>query len=745
MKWIPSFPNAAKTLIGLSMAASLVPEKVYANAPSKKEMPVRIQADRLINNQPAQTITAEGQVEIVQGKRILRAERVEYNLVDNTAFAEGNVVLLEPEGSVYFADKLTLKDNLREGEVGEFKALLQDGARLTAGKGRRENAGNDVILEEAAYTPCIPCESTEEDQKKQVEENNPAWELKAKKVRYNKEEKTIEYEDMWFEFYDVPLLYTPYFSHPDGTQNQKSGFLSPRLGFDTELGTNITTNYYFALDPHQDLTAGLMVPTKEIPVLLGEYRRRFKNAGIEFEGSVTKSDRIDREGERIVRKEDEFRGHLFGEGRFDINKNWRAGFDVETTTDEQYLREYNITSKDILESRMFLEWFEGRNYFISEAVAFQDVRIGETQTSQPEILPQFNMNLLGDPGSVLGGRPSLDLSFLNLFREGSEQDVNRLSADLGWKGQVVNPIGMVTSLETSMRGDIYSIRDREQAFTGSGRSNDSFEVRGFTNAQLITRYPLIKDLEQGHGLIEPLIGLTVAPDIAEKETIPNEDSQDVQLDATNLFNDSRFPGYDRIEDQSKITYGLNTGLYHHNGNYIEAFAGQSIRFDEDPGDFPAGSGLSDKNSDYVGRMTMFFDGIMNVDYNIQLASDNLQSQRHELDAGGNFWKFDYNTIYFFSRGIEKTAVNENREQLKVRFGYEVNDQWYLKTGFTRDFGEEPGLREAFYGFDFTNECKCWSVSAVFKRNLTDDATGESETEFLLSFGLKNLGAFGTAN
>ena len=39
--------------------------------------------------------------------------------------------------------------------------------------------------------------------------------------------KSITYEDVWLQIYDVPVVYFPKFFHPDPTVKRQSGFLMP--------------------------------------------------------------------------------------------------------------------------------------------------------------------------------------------------------------------------------------------------------------------------------------------------------------------------------------------------------------------------------------------------------------------------------------------------------------------------------------------------------------------------------------
>lgn len=711
---------------------------------------VDLLANEIIYDEANQLILAKGNVEIVQGKEVLRADTVRYDLTRDFAEAIGNVALLQENGDIHFAQRVEFQQKLKEGFVEELYSYISDGARFTASKGQQIESGNRIVMRNASYTPCIPCESDPDTPMREqlTTQRHPAWAIKADKVIHDKQEKQIIYRDARFNFYGVPLLYTPFFSHPDGSVTQKSGFLTPSFGFDSDLGANITSRYYWAIDKDKDTTFGVMIPTNEPPLFLAEYRQRFENAFISLEGSATSSDRIDEVSGVKVERDESFRGHLFGKGLWNINRHWRAGFDLERSSDDQFLREYNITGEDVLETEVYAERFEERDYFSVRSFGFQDRRIIAEDVDQPNIIPEITYSKMGAPGSILGGRVHVDASLLGLQREGEGQDLTRAVLQGTWRRQFIFPFGLVSDTRMLLRGDFYNVRDRDFAKIKPSENDHVTQGRGFAQWHNIFRMPFARNFDNGNVIIEPIAALTLAPDIDQREEdIPNEDSQDIELDINGLFNANRFSGEDRIEDKSRVTYGLNAGVYTDDGSRARIFIGQSSQFDDTDIIFPEGSGLSEKDSDVVGRLGIEYQHILDLNYNFQLDNDSLAAQRHEITAGLSILRFQTNNRYFFSKGLENTSVEKGREQLQNNTYLWLDNErrWLARSGFTMDFAENEGLRRAYLGLNYTNKCRCWNLSFTGIRNLTAEASGESSTEFLVQIGFKNLGAFGNTN
>ena len=698
-----------------------------------KDEPVDFKADNLEHDETGRIITATGNVELIQSGRILKADKVTYNLAADVVRAEGNVILSEPTGDTYFGESVELKDKMKEGFVVGLRGMLADGSRFTAKEGDRL-AGTRVSMREATYTPCEPCKA---DPSKP-----PIWQLVADEVIHHEDEHRISYKNARFELYGVPIAYTPYFSHPDGTVKRKSGLLSPTAGFDSQLGFNYRQDYYWDIAPDKDATIGVMAATDVAPALFGQYRQRFARAEVTGEGSVTYSDRTDRAGQRELVRRDEARGHFSGKARWDMNDKWRSGANVYVASDDQYLRQYNLSHKDVLENEVYAERFDGRDYAVGRMMAFQDVRVSQRQVEQPAVLPEVKAGFVGAPNETLGGRWKAEVSALGLYRNGSDQDVARGTAKVGWQRRFVHSSGLVSTVDMTTRGDVYNIQDRNPDDIAAGVDTGQGAVRTFSQAHLQSSYPLVSRFEGGQAVVEPLVALTGGVKTEDGGYIPNEDSQDFFIDSLKLFNPNRFPGYDRVEDNSRVTYGVRTGAYGDNGYKGEVFLGQSHRFDREGNPFPQGSGLSDQDSDYVGQITMDLGSYFDVDYRFQLDNQDMSSRRHELEARTNVGPVSLWSRYFYANGLRGTDLRNSREQMTSGGRIELTDEWAIQGAVRYDFGEDEGLRKASYGIDYTGQCI--TLSALAQRSLTRNSSGDSGTEILFRVGLKNLGEFETS-
>ena len=178
-----------------------------------------LQADELIYDNKNNKVRAKGNVEVFYNKYTLLADQIVYDRNLNILLAEGNVRIKEPDGAIVKADRIRLTDDFREGFIKSLKIQTSDDASITADRATRVAGNTTRSLKMVAFTPCKTC--------RKHPEKAPLWQIKATKVIHDKDAQVISYEDAKFEFMGVPIVYIPYFQHPDPSKKRQSGFLTP--------------------------------------------------------------------------------------------------------------------------------------------------------------------------------------------------------------------------------------------------------------------------------------------------------------------------------------------------------------------------------------------------------------------------------------------------------------------------------------------------------------------------------------
>ncbi len=731
-------------ILGLTVAAALAaawPAHAQTTAPApgttapagskaaKDSQPVLLSADQVTYDEQQELVTARGNVELSQGARTVHADTMTYNKRTAVVTATGHVRVVEPSGDILFSDYAELTDDMRDAFVQNIRVLMTDNARMVGNEGERRG-GDMMRVNRAVYSPCELCAKDPT--------NPPLWQIRAVRVVHDKEAQEIRYKDATLEMFGFPVAYTPYMSQPDPTVERKTGFLTPSYGNKASLGIFVRTPYYIDIAPDQDVTLEPGFYSDAGPFLGAQYRKRFEKGELTLSGSIADGS-IPKQPNPSINTKDALRGHIFAHGLFNIDDTWRWGFDVRRASEYSYLRRYYGNREDILTSRGFIEGFSGRNYAGLNAYSFQDLRYGYTR--QPAVLPLAQYNALGEPGSLLGGRWSLDTSMVGVVRRDGTT-TRRFMFQPGWQREMVSNTGLVTTVTARVLMAGYSATDYQPP--GSS-ADDVNRGRFFPQADVKVRYPFVRYADGYSQLIEPTVSLTMAPRVNNNTLFPNEDSQDYELDDTNLFMLNRFSGIDRLEGGSRVTYGLRTALFRDKGGSASLFAGQSYRFTRDE-DYPVGSGLTNRQSDYVGRLDLAPVSWFDVNYGLRIDQETLKPRRHGVTAVlGPAELRLFGSYTYVDQTVDRYAVTRNVvEQGTIGLGARLSSQWSLSVSHQQAMKPVPGPRTS--GATLTYQDECFTFQTIAMRDFTtvvgDDVEGNS-IYFRLVF--KNLGEFNSPN
>ncbi len=721
-------PIAPASAISVSVGTSPTPvfKKTAINSkakPSSKD-PVLMTAEHVDYDKDSSLVIATGNVEITQGEIILVADKVSYNQESNIVVAEGNISMLESSGSIIFADRAELVDNLKSGVIDQFKARLSDDSLFVAASAKKHDEGV-IELDHAIYSPCKVCQSEEGG-------HAPLWQLSADHVVINKEEQTVKYDNTLMEVYGVPIFYTPYFSHPTPGADNKSGLLEPTFKQSTNLGTVYKQPVYYSIAKDKDITLSPMFTTLEGPVLAGEYRQLFNNGGITLSGSITKPQTRDAGG--ATSKGQNFRGHFEGVGQFALDKSTDLGFNIRQTSDDTYLRRYDFSQDSLLTSRLyaekrdFLQEFSGeksRSIAKIEALKFDGLTAADNNRRAPLILPLANFNWESAP-EYYDGRFFIDTNLMSLTRqEGAES--NRISNTVGWKAPYITPDGHVLELATQLRTDVYRVEDHLLApdENYSGQTG-----RIVPQVSLTWRYPLINEWEDGNLLLEPIVMVAASPNSGNSNKIPNEDSQVPEFNTTNLFSPNRYAGYDRIETGAQMSYGLRGQAQFFDNKYIDWLVGQHYRQNTD-NNFPYTNNSNSNLSDYVGKIDVYYDPFT-ISYRTRLDKDSLAFNQNDVTGSVNYYPVTLSSSYL---SLKNDPTLSNKEEINGTLGLNLTREWIWGIGANRDL-ELDRLSSAFTSLTFQNECLY--VTNSFGKNYTFDRDIKPATTYMFRVSLKNM-------
>jgi LPS-assembly protein len=698
------------------------------NAGTAPQSQAVISADEISYDEAQQLVVASGNVEIAHGERILLAETVRYDQRNDSVAATGNVVVLEPSGEVMFADYVELSDQLRNGVIEDIRILLADDSRFAANGARRID-GRRTIMKRAVFSPCRVCE----DEPTRA----PVWQLKAGTIVYDQESRNIQYTNAWLELLGIPVAYTPYLTHPDPTVERRSGLLTPELGASTVFGGFARVPLYLVINDSTDVTIEPIFTVREGAILAFEYRQHFNNGAMEFSGSATEADRETGDPANPIIPDDQ-RGHLFATGRFDLNDNWRWGFDYRRASDATYLNRYDFfgTPGNTLESNLYVEGYHGRTYTAGNFYGYQDLGLADV-IDEPLVAPILDHNYMSEADSI-GGRWAFDANIRNHIRSDAT-DSRRLSLKAGYMVPFVAGFGLITKLSASVAADGYHY---DQRLVDGQIENNVTVGRVIPRLAAEWRIPFVRGTEGIRQLIEPMAAVIIAPNNGNPREILPEDSVVFELDDTNLFSEDQVPGIDRADLGQRAVYGLNAGLYGERGGRLTTFIGQSYRVSSD-GNKDLTTDLRGGQSDYVGRLEVVPNKYLDLLYRFRLSEQDFDLHRSELGvtAGPPAFRLSGNYIYIPSE--VSSGVFPDREELTATFDTELTDFWSVGLETRQDLTPAGGPLE--HVARITYEDECFQLELGYRRKFTSSLEIEPSTTIWLQLAFKSLGNVSASN
>ncbi|MGN6374392.1 MAG: LPS-assembly protein LptD, partial [Sphingomonas sp.] len=231
-------------------------------------------------------------------------------------------------------------------------------------------------------------------------------------------------------------------------------------------------------------------------------------------------------------------------------------------------------------------------------------------------------------------------------------------------------------------------------------------------------------------------------------SIPNEDARAVDLEDSNLFALNRFPGYDRWEDSTRFTYGVDWNVDLPDFS-LDATIGQSYRLTSRPALFPDGTGLTDRWSDIVGRTEIRYRDFVSIVHRYRVDKDGLAFRRNEVDATiGSRATYLLAGYLRLNRNIDPT-IEDLRDSEEVRLAGRVQfGRFWSVFGSTiidlTDRNEDPlSLADGFdpvrHRLGVAYEDDCLKLGLTWKRDYQETGDAQAGNSFLLTLAFKNLG------
>jgi LPS-assembly protein len=687
------------------------------NVVAKNQEGKQISADKIIYNKTSQLLKTFGNSKFIDIKnRTLTADNFEYDLEKKIISAQDKVKFLDDYKNIYYFSKLNADDKFVEiigydlnsdlnkekfesnDKFNEFVEPKLSGKEVSI----KENI---TIIKNGKFTSC---KSTNE------KEGCPFWNLNANLVTHDKEKKEIIYKHATLDLNNVPVLYTPYFSHPDPSVKRKEGFLAPSFGsLSSDIGSIVKIPYFYPVSQSADFTISPVYYFKQNPLLLGEYREKYKNGDLSIEGSFT-------QGYKTITSSqtDGSRNHLYG----NLNLNFadkildQSEFNAKTQriNNPTYLRVNKINStndgfkKNLvkenetkLTNEIYLNSF-GKNESLNfKTATYQNIETSKTSDQYEYLLPE------------------IAYSKYNLMNN------NNLNFTSNFKGFNTNTNQNKTTF----------INNLDYATTEAYNTNLGIGYKFLTKINNINYYSDYKSPKENlNNQINPIVGFDTSLPFAklskesEQYLIPriltryspgkmtNATSNDTTLNTDNLFSINRMNSDELIEKDLSFNIGIDWTLKEkiinkNNPSQAGISIGQVIKFNEDL-DMPTNSSLQNKNSDLVTKANYLSPGNFDV------------TLKNTLDNGFNHVYYnDLNLKTFLKQGEVNFNFYEKNSHIGNQRYANANLTSYLTNNTTLRISTDRNLKTDLtnsHNLGIENENECIKYGFYFKKNYSSD-------------------------
>ncbi len=674
---------------------------------------VRLMAD--------ESLVASGNVEVLFEGRRLQASKITYDGENDRLLIDGPITVREPDGTVTLADRADLDTEMRNGILIGARVVFNSQVQMAANALTRAE-GRYSRLTKATITSCRICETG----------RPPIWQIRAANIVHDEEARQLYFDNAQLRVFDVPVAYMPRLRLPDPTLDRARGFLTPVFENSSLLGFGLKLPYFIPIGDDKDITLTPYL-AESSRTLEFRYRQAFVNGDISVIGAVSNDDTY----------EDEWRGYLFGTGRFDLSRDFDLAFDLKVASDDDYLFDYDYHSEKRLRSEIAVERARRDDYIRGALTYVHTQQSGETQSLIPSIIASSEYERRFYP-AALGGEFRLGAELHSHFRssdlstDGTDfdpwadgRDVTRLTGTADWLRNWTLPGGVLAEVRTGLAFDAFNVSQG-----GTLAEETASELT--PSAALKLRWPLLKRTGTGVShLLEPVAQVSWVG--GDNPAVPNDESTRVEFDEGNLFSLSRFSAPDRRERGVNAAYGLQWTRFDPKGWEGSLAVGQVYRdeIEREPTGLPSfteSSGLQSSFSDVlIAGQIKTANGLTFTGRG--LFDDAFDTTKAEARASWQTATFDLGATYVWLQSDPAEERDETYSEWSFDGSYRFARHWRasadLRYDVARDFRVESGL-----GLSYTNECVVMAVRA--SRRYTNSSNVSPTTNISFTIGLRGF-------
>lgn len=710
-------------LLAPSNSFAFLEKTATTQSQASKNLPAILKADDISSDGVNNTIIATGNVEVTKGNNVITADKASYDRDDKIINLDGNIRAKNIEIGNIKASKGWAKDDLLQAEFDDSVMIFNDGSYTKSRKVKKENS-DITTLRNVIYSICPNPDIAKDFDK--TKDDKALISIKTKETQFDHKTNKVKIKNGTIRVYDFPLFFTPYINLPIPGKDRKSGFLYPSYLKTDRLGLGIRTPYYLNIAPNKDLTVTPQIYlTTGNFVLSNEFRHLLKQGEYNINLDLA-NNKVDSSNDTTIvnRTDDDMRWLLKTKGKFEFANNTGLNFDINNVGDRDYYRDYQNSYVGYTKSEINFDQIKDRNYNSIKTIRFQELENFNSTESPQFILPAINSYYETDP-IFFKERLSLTTNFTAINKDSGLQ-YNRLS----FKPEIAIPFnlhGNLFEINSSVTTNNYYLQDNfKHSRPNPNDEYNEFEFAHKPEISIDWRLPLVRKTESNIITIEPRANIIYSS--YNSKNLPNEDSNDGELNASNLFESDRIAGFDRFETGRRLNYGVKSFLSNQSGQYSISL-GQSLKNKKEEISI---RGFNDNKSNIIGDFSYSAKKYFNIRYSFHLNESNYRNDVNQIFAGLNLNRFRISGDYLLLR--RTPADMQKKQQLRLNSEFKINDKWNVKYSNTKNLVDNSDISKSI-GLGYNGCCVILSITAS-ENNLGNFI--KPERSFNINLSLKNL-------
>ncbi len=673
-------------------------------------------------------VTLSGNVSVVQGYRVIGANRVEIDRIEQTVIAEGNISIREP-GVALYGDSASYNSLNEEATIHSATFLLFADSLAGSAQALDRDRNGLLSITDGAITYCRP--------------DDPAWYIAAEKIKIDPLSGMGEAWGAKIMTGETSAVFLPWIQFPIGDE-RKSGLLFPDLGNDNRGGLDVTLPYYINIAPHLDATYSPRMIQKRgvLHQIKGRWLDKYEGLW-EITGASLSGDKFSQEARKS-------RWLMALKQSTRPNDFLRTKVDYTRASDKEYLRELeNNTVSAQRETALMqlgsVDLLTDQWVLSVEAQQFQSMAedIIDNYRKSPQITAYWRGNQ-----SWAGLKPRLKIQATEFDSRVESITGRRYFSELGIDYPRYFQAGY-------LRASLYQ-RSLNYLLKGPIDSSDnSPSLRSLVSA-LEGGLFFERDLTSSHGgvlqTLEPRFAY-LRSDYADHQGIPDFDSAELTFNYQQLFRHTRFSGHDRLTDANQVAIGLTTRLIdtRTGKERLSASVGQIFYFKDqrvrlnnaDPTLVDEGSALAFQMSAQIGNQWSLRSNWLYDSYDRNFEAANLRV-KYRASSGGIF-----NASYSLREPLAPSVSRPVTEQIGFSFHLPINENWRVFSAIEHSLELNSNV-EDMIGVEY-DSC-CWRFRLLYMNYIDpvkeldlqlDTPRLDRNNALQIQFLLKGMGGFGS--